>query len=348
MDALTKMGKRPHFFYLGSNSGMEEKFCRYEKIPFKAIATGKLRRYFSLKNFVDVFKIPLGVLQAFYHIKKFNPDVIFSKGGYVAIPVVAAGAILRKKIVIHESDFTPGMSTKISALFAEKICVPHISTKEKFLKKIQRKVVVTGNPVREEILSGSIRKAFKFLNVRRIEHPVLLVMGGSTGAREVNETIWKNFSKIVGKYTVIHVTGKGKGLADNAGNPAIEDLWRCIGNHMKKRYFEFKYIGSQLKDIYAVTDLVICRSGAGTVSEINALGLRALYLPLGGDASRGDQWENAAHMGTTPNIILDLKKIDCKILLESLDELSKKKRGKKLTEAEVSASAKKIAELLLS
>lgn len=293
-------------------------------IRFRAISVGKMRRYFSFANFLDVFKIPLGVLQAMRHISNFKPDVIFSKGGYVAMPVVVAGWILRRRIVIHESDFTPGMATKISALFAEKICVPHARTKGKFPKKLRDKVVVTGNPVREEIVKGSKKNALKFLGVKEIKNPVLLVMGGSTGALSLNEMIWGNAEKLLGKFTVIHITGKGKGR-----------------RLRKKNYFAFEYVDKELKDIYALTDIVACRSGAGTVSEVNALGLPAVYVPLSSGASRGDQLENAKYMSETQHIILD-EKIGNAEFVKSIMDFYEKNRRKKRRKQNVSLAAKKI------
>lgn len=298
-------------------------------IWFRAISVGKMRRYFSFANFLDVFKIPLGILQSLWHIWNFRPDVIFSKGGYVAMPVVTAGWILRRRIVIHESDFTPGMATKISALFAEKVCVPHARTKEKFPKKLRDKVVVTGNPVREEIVNGSVKNALKFLGMKEIKNPVLLVMGGSTGALSLNEIVWKNLGKLLKKFTVIHITGKGKGR-----------------RFSEKNYFAFEYVDKELKDIYALADIVACRSGAGTVSEINALGLPAVYVPLSTIASRGDQFENAKYMSETPHLILN-EKISGAEFVKSIVNLYEKNCSKKRVKKNVSKATKKIVSELI-
>lgn len=298
-------------------------------MEFRAVPTGKLRRYFSPANFFDLFKIPLGILKSLWHILIFKPDVIFSKGGYVAVPVVIAGGILRTKIVIHESDFTPGFATKISAYFASKICVAHIKTKEKFSKKIQKKVKVTGNPVRVDILKGSKQNALKFLKIKTVKNPVLLIMGGSTGAQSVNKFVWENLNVILKKHSVIHVTGGGKGRKMS-----------------RKNYFQFEYLNKELKDIYALTDVVIGRAGAGTVSEINVLGLPAVYFPLGSDASRGDQWENAKYMSATPNIILDEKNTNAKILLDSIDFLWRQS-GKRKTRAQSASPQSLIVDELI-
>ena len=290
---------------------------------------------------MDVFKIPLGIAEALWHISRFKPDVIFSKGGYVAIPVIAAGRLLGKKIIIHESDFTPGMATKISSVFADKICVATGKTKECFSKSIQKKVVVTGNPVRAEILKGSKKNAFKLLKIKELKIPVLLVMGGSTGAMGLNEIIWRNLPELVKKFVVIHLTGPNKGLLNKGNNPSTKS--KRIG-----KYFEFEYVGSELKDVYAITDIVICRSGAGTVSEVNALGLPAVYIPLPGGASRGDQLENAKYMSTTPSIVLDESYLNDKNgdkkFLKSLNDLYQKNRHKKKVAKDCLNAAKKIVQ----
>lgn len=318
--------------YVGSSSGMEEEFCKEQKIEFKAVATGKLRRYFSIKNIIDWFKLPIGMFQSYKIIKSYNPDVIFSKGGYVAVPVVIAGGILRKKIVIHESDFTPGLATRISSFFAKKICVPTEETKIFLSRIFRRKVEVTGNPVRAEILKGKKSAAEKFLK-KKVKSPVLLVMGGSTGAQKLNELIWDSLKKLTKKFTVIHVTGKGKGSGENIKN---------------KKYFEFEYLGKELKHIYAVTDLIICRAGAGTVSEVNALGLPAVYVPLSSGASRGDQWDNAKHVSSTPNIIINEAMTDAKECMEKIELFWKENRSKRSSGKSKIDGAKNIAHVILN
>lgn len=329
--ASKKQNTKFEFLYIGSSSGLEELFCESQNIPFKSVLTGKLRRYFSVQNLLDTFKIPIGILQSIIYIARFKPDVIFSKGGYVAIPVVIAGGFMCKKIVIHESDFTPGVATKISSFFANKICVPTEKTKKYFSTKTQKKVIVTGNPIRSELLKGTKKEALKFLKIKEIKSPVLLVMGGSTGALALNKLIWENLDSILKKYTVIHITGKGKIKAIN-----------------RKNYFTFEYIDSELKDIYAITDIVICRSGAGTVSEINALGLPAIYVPLSSGASRGDQFENAKYMSETPHIILNQDSVNDKKLLTALKEIQFKKNVRNQKSKNIKTAVKKIVEVIIN
>ena len=316
--------------YVGSNSGLEQAFCEEQNIPFKSVATGKLRRYFSLQNIVDWFKLPLGIMQSLRIVREFKPDVIFSKGGYVAVPVVLAGGILRKKIVTHESDFTPGLATRISSIFAAQICVPTEKTKSFFQKRLREKVVVTGNPIRKEILKGTRKGSEKFLKAKTTS-PVLLVMGGSTGAQKLNELIWNSLPELTKEFTVIHATGKGKNS----------------GGKKSKKYFEFEYIGKELKDIYAITDLVVCRSGAGTVSEINALGLPAIYMPLSSGASRGDQFENATHVSATPHIILNDFKVTPDEFVKEVQDFYKKNKDKKKQDKNSLKAAEMISEVIL-
>ncbi len=314
------------FLYIGSSSGLEETFCREHGIKFKAVATGKLRRYFSIQNFLDWFKLPVGIFQSLKIIKKFNPDVIFSKGGYVAVPPVIAGAFLKKKIVIHESDYTPGLATRLTARFARGICVPTRKTGELLKKKVH----TTGNPVRKEILEGNRSLAEKFLKTK-VSSPVILVMGGSTGALKLNELIWSSLPLLTKHFTVIHATGKGKTYKK------IKD----------KKYFQFEYLKDELKDIYSIADLIICRSGAGAVSEVNALGLPAVYVPLSGKSSRGDQWENAEHVSSTPHIILDDSALTPEEFFEKVNLFYKKNKGKKIPDKKALDAVKNIAKVIL-
>ena len=273
------------------------------------------------------------------------------------MPVVLAGGILRKKIVIHESDFTPGLATRISSYFSDTICVPHENTREHFSLRFRAKVVVTGNPVRKELLNGSKESALKFLTGSSdslspppsvssspvTDHPVILVMGGSTGAQKLNELIWKSLEPLLQKFTIIHITGKGKGLRSSGSNPATNSLQKCFGKELWKRYFEFEYMSEELRDMYALADFVICRSGAGTVSEINALGLPAVYVPLSSGASRGDQWENAKYMSTTPHIILDDSKIPPNEFVQTITEFYAQNKKVKKQGLEATNAAQKIA-----
>ena len=320
--------------YIGSNSGLEAAFCEEQRIPFEPIMTGKLRRYFSFQNVLDIFKVLIGILQSIVKISAFKPDVIFSKGGYVAVPVVIAAGFLKTKVVIHESDYTPGLATKISSRIAKKICVPVKETVDFLPKDVRHKGVVTGNPVRREVLMGKKSQALKILGIPSAKKPVMLVMGGSTGAQNLNQLIWSNLESLLKKYVVIHVTGVGKGSKENLSENT-------------SGYFEFEYLNEELPHMYTLADFIVCRSGAGTVSEVNALGLPAIYLPLSSGASRGDQWENATHVSTTPSVVLDESSLTNEDFTKRISQFvaSNKKKSK---QNKTLNAAEKIAKVILS
>ncbi|MFH2105251.1 MAG: glycosyltransferase, partial [Parcubacteria group bacterium] len=194
----------PQYLWVGSRQGLEGKLAVANKIPFKSVATGKLRRYCSFFNIIDVCKIPLGIIQSIFVIGKFRPDVIFSKGGYVSIPVVVAGWLWRAPIITHESDIIPGLANKIIARLAQKIAVSFPQTGQYFSG---RRVIVTGNPLRAEILAGDQARARDKFNLLS-DKPVILVVGGSQGARKFNEILLEALPQLFENYQVLHVCGQ--------------------------------------------------------------------------------------------------------------------------------------------
>lgn len=263
--------------YFGSYNGVENKLIQRTKIPYQAVTTGKLRRYFDLKNFIDLFRIPIGIVQAWSKLGRIKPDLVFSKGGFVAVPIVFGAWLRRIPIVIHESDAIPGLATKLSAPFAKTILLAYKDAKIG-LKKYKSKIHVVGNPVRENVSKGSEAKAKKITGFSG-KKPVLLVMGGSTGSRQINEIISLEKSKLIKTYDIIHLTGDGKG--------------RKI---KEKHYFSLAYVHEELKDFYALASLALSRAGATALSELEVLGMPTLLYPLGTGSSRGDQIANANAM----------------------------------------------------
>lgn len=253
--------------YIGSHKGPERELVKRAGVPFYSVQTGKLRRYFDWRNFTDPFRVILGFFQAWRILGKLRPDVLFSKGGFVAVPVVWAAWLRRIPVVIHESDASEGLATKLTAPFARKVLLAFPGEGKK------RKVV--GNPVRSEILKGKKAAGLKFTALSG-KKPRLLVMGGSAGAQQVNELITQNKEELLKHYELIHLFGKGKGRSIKKAN-----------------HFSAPYVFDEMKDVYAATDLVISRAGANSLAELQALGLPALLIPLGAESSRGDQWENA-------------------------------------------------------
>lgn len=294
--------------YIGSNKGPEAKMIPEIGVEFKGIMTGKLRRYFSFKNFIDFFKIPIGTLQSFFILKKFKPAVVFSKGGYVGIPVVYAASRLKIPVILHESDILPGLANRMAAKKASVICMAFDECKVNFPKDIKK--VLTGNPIREFLLKGDAEKGYKLTGFNA-NKPVILVMGGSQGALHINKAIIEMLPKIDAQ--IIHITGIGKKLHEDT-----------------EKYKSFEFLNEELADIYAISNLVICRSGANSLAEIEALGIPAILIPIGKAASRGEQTLNAiaykkAHEKTE---IINDEDLTAELLLEKvLQIINIKKTG---------------------
>ena len=284
------------FLYIGSAKGPEAHLCATYGVPFQAISTGKLRRYFAWENFVDPFKVVAGVWEAWRALRAFKPDVVFSKGGFVSLPVVLAAAKLKIPVVLHEADVSPGLSNKMCAKFAKIICVSWGETMKAFPAK---KVLWTGMPVRREVSGGVREKGLEFLGFSG-RKPVLLVMGGSLGAQSVNRLIWSVLPELVRVYDVVHVTGAQS--AERDAVPGSRPLSRdgILGEVMehamqtpRTHYRAFPYLQAELFDVYACADVVVSRAGASALAELCVLGKPCVLIPLGASQSRGDQIVNA-------------------------------------------------------
>ena len=274
--ALLPRLKELHYdiHYIGSYNGIEKELIEQFGIPYHGIATGKLRRYFSLQNFTDPFRVLKGMNEAKKLVKILKPDVIFSKGGFVSVPVVLSGKRCRVSVIIHESDMTPGLANKISLSAATKVCCNFPETLELLP---EGKAILTGSPIRQELLSGDKFKAREFLGFTA-DKPVILVVGGSLGAVAVNEAVRAILPELLKSYQVIHLCGRGK------LNESLKGL---------EGYAQFEYVKEELKDFFALTDIVISRAGANAICELLALHKPNLLIPLSANASRGDQILNA-------------------------------------------------------
>ncbi len=270
--ALSEQGYDIH--YIGSFNGIEKELIEKAGIPYQGISSGKLRRYFSLKNFTDPFRILRGYFQAGKILKHQKPDVIFSKGGFVAVPVVLAAKKRHIPVIIHESDMTPGLANRLCISSAQKVCCNFPETL-KYLP--EDKAVLTGSPIRRELLNGSPLAGFKFTGLSSAK-PVLLVIGGSLGSVKVNTAIRNILPSLLKTWQVIHLCGKGN------LDPSLAGI---------KGYIQYEYISSQLKDLFAISDLMISRAGANSICEILALRKPNILIPLSAAASRGDQLLNA-------------------------------------------------------
>lgn len=260
--------------YLGSYHGIEKELIEKEGIPYTGISSGKLRRYFSLKNFSDPFRILKGYSQACRFLKKEKPDVIFSKGGFVSVPVVLAAKHLHIPAIIHESDMTPGLANKLCIPSARKVCCNFPETM-KYLPA--DKAVLTGSPIRRELLNGSPLAGYQFTGFSS-EKPVLLIIGGSLGSVKVNQAVRSILPELLKTWQVVHLCGKGN---------------LDLSLDSMDGYVQYEYISSELKDLFAMSDLMISRAGANSICEILALRKPNILIPLSAAASRGDQILNA-------------------------------------------------------
>ena len=260
--------------YMGSYDGIEKKLIEEFEIPYYGISSGKLRRYFDPKNFTDPFKVIKGYGEARSILKKLKPDVLFSKGGFVSVPVVLAARHFKIPAIIHESDMTPGLANKLCIPSAWKVCCNFPETLQYLPKE---KAVLTGSPIRQELLKGDALKALRFTGLSP-DKPVILVMGGSLCAAAVNEAVRSVLPRLLKDYHVIHLCGKGK------LDPSLSGL---------SGYVQYEYIKSELKDLFALCEIVISRAGANAICELLALRKPSLLIPLPAASSRGDQLLNA-------------------------------------------------------
>lgn len=260
--------------YIGSYEGIEKKLITELDIPYYGIDSGKLRRYRSLKNLSDPFHVVHGYSEASKLIKKLQPDIVFSKGGYVSVPVVLAAAARHIPVISHESDMTPGLANKITAGSATKICCNFPETVELLPAK---KAVLTGTPIRQELLNGNKLAGLNFCGFTTSK-PILLVVGGSTGALRVNKAIRSILPSLLKTYQVCHLCGAGK---------TDESLSGTAG------YVQFEYVSKEMRDLFAMSDIVVSRAGANAICELLALKKPNLLIPLSAKASRGDQILNA-------------------------------------------------------
>ena len=260
--------------YIGSYNGIEKELIEQLGIDYHGISSGKLRRYFSLKNFSDPFRILKGLNEANKLMKSLKPDVVFSKGGFVSVPVVMAAKRHHIPTIIHESDMTPGLANKLSIPSATKVCCNFPETLEYLPKE---KAILTGSPIRQELLSGSRKAALEFCGLTE-DKPVILIIGGSLGSAVVNDAVRSILPELLQNFQVIHLCGKNK----------VDTSF----NHLKG-YVQFEYVQNELKDIFALTDIVISRAGANAICELLALRKPNLLIPLSANASRGDQILNA-------------------------------------------------------
>ena len=289
--------------YIGSYEGIERKLIEELGIPYYGISSGKLRRYFDPKNFSDPFRVLKGFHEAKKLLKKLKPDIIFSKGGFVTVPVVIAAKRCKIPAIIHESDMTPGLANKLCIPSAVKICCNFPETVNSLPAD---KAELTGTPIRQELLSGDKEAGRRFCNFTE-DKPVLLIIGGSLGAASVNEHVRKILPELLKDFQVIHLCGKGKMDESLQGT---------------KGYVQYEYIKQELPDLFALSDIVISRAGANAICELSALHKPNLLIPLSANASRGDQILNARSFEKQGySMVLEEEEITDEKLLDTIHKL---------------------------
>ena len=294
-------------FYIGSYTGIEKKLVEDAGITYYGISSGKLRRYHDWKNFTDPFRVIKGFSEANQLMKHIQPDVVFSKGGFVSVPVVMAAARQHIPAIIHESDMTPGLANKLAIPFASKVCCNFPETMQ-YLP--DGKAVHTGSPIRKELFSGNKEAGLEFTGFNA-DKPVILIMGGSIGSRFINNAVWASLDTLLEKFQIVHLVGKG-----NINN----DLVGRAG------YKQYDFISEQLNDIFAMTDLMISRAGANSISEILALKIPNILIPLSAAASRGDQILNAASYEKQGfSTVLQEEELTGELLVSSVEDVYAKR-----------------------
>ena len=289
--------------YIGSYTGIEKTLIEEQGIPYYGISSGKLRRYFDLKNFTDPFRVLKGFGEARKLLKKLQPDIVFSKGGFVSVPVVVAAGRLKIPTIIHESDMTPGLANKLCIPSAVKVCCNFPETKSHLP---EGKAVVTGTPIRQELLSGDPQKGRDFTGFTS-DKPVILIIGGSLGAQAVNTAVRNILPQLLPEFQVVHLCGKGKKDESLTG---LTD------------YVQYEYIEKELADLFAMADIVISRAGANAICELQALKKPNLLIPLSASASRGDQILNARSFEKQGfSMVLEEEEITDQVLLDAVKKL---------------------------
>lgn len=294
--------------YIGSYEGIEKRLIEEQGVSYYGISSGKLRRYFDPKNFSDPFKVLKGYSQSVKLLKKLKPDVVFSKGGFVSVPVVLAARHCKIPAIIHESDLTPGLANKLAIPGAVKVCCNFPETLNYLPKE---KAVLTGSPIRQELLKGNANHAFSLCRFSDRTKPVIMIVGGSTGSRAINTAIRGLLPELVKSYNIIHLCGKGN----------LDETLHSVSG-----YAQFEYANQELSDMFALSDLVISRAGANAICELLALRKPNILIPLSAEASRGDQILNANSFRSQGfSYVLEESELTNTALLEAIEHVFRKK-----------------------
>ena len=346
-----KNGKTARVYWIGNSRGMDKNIVEKNVDSdgersadfFYGIPSGKLRRYFSIQNFFDIFKIFAGFVVSFFILLRIKPYVLFSKGGFVSVPPCLAAKILKIPVYTHECDFTPGLATRLNSRSAKHILLSYKETESYLSESARNKSVVTGNPVRPVFYSADAEKGLKFLNIRKKEKPVLLVVGGSLGAKQLNNLVRENIQWLCERFVVVHQTGE-KNVDDAEISRDSAEI--------RENYKPFAFIYKEMPDVISCADVVLSSSGANSIWECSVLSKAMVLVPLCGSGTRGDQEDNALFFEKNgAAVVLGRNNANSENLRSALtmflDENTRKKYAEK--NGNLSAGkrpAEKIAELL--
>lgn len=318
--------------YIGSRDGIEKEIITNNNIPYYGISSGKLRRYFDIKNFTDPFKVLKGVHEARKILAKEKPDVIFSKGGFVTVPVVIAASMKKIPVIAHESDITPGLANKLASPFCDKLCVTFRESLQ-FVKN--NKGVLTGSPIRKEILTGSKLKGKEICGFKD-NKDTILIMGGSLGSKVINDAIRENIYNILKDNNIIHICGRGN-LDSNLQNV--------------DGYKQFEYVSEELTHFMHTADYIISRAGANSIFEFLALKKPTLLIPLSKNASRGDQILNANSFKKEGfSLVMEEEELQKEGILKGIKMLKESKQEliKNMNESKMNDGVKEIINVIKS
>lgn len=317
--------------YVGSNDGIERTMIEGINIPFYGVSSGKLRRYFSFKNFIDPFKILWGIGQSFFYFWRKKPSVVFSKGGFVAFPVVVGAWLNRIPVIAHESDMSPGLANRLSFPFVNIICLTFDAAKKHF--KDQAKVRVTGTPIRPELFRGDAQRAISRCGFSA-DKPTLLIIGGSLGAGSINTAVREALPTLLQQFQIIHLCGKGKVDETLANTPG---------------YCQLEYANEDLADYFALASIVISRSGANSLYEILALGKPHVLIPLSTKISRGDQIQNARfYQKAGISTVIDDEALTADSLLQAVQDVAHRQQDivQKIQELDIKSATDTIVQII--
>lgn len=320
IETLRQLKPGAQFLYIGSKKGLERDLVEAAGIPFAAISTGKLRRYISPENLIDQFRIPVGLAQSLYQIKTWKPDVVLATGGYVTVPPVVAAGLLKIPVLIHEQTVQIGLANRINARFATRIALSWEGARHSLSPRAKEIAWVAGNPVRASIFGGDASAAVAHFSLSDENLPAIYITGGSLGARVINRAVEDCLPQLLERARVIHQCGEQSAEKEND----FDRLTRArlvLPEHLQKRYALSKFIRDELRDVLALADLVIGRAGAGTVTEMCAVGKAALYVPL--VPTGGDEQTKNAQMAVNVGAARILRQSDCDgpNLLKAVEEL---------------------------